>query len=101
MLFQAFLSFALFTLTMASPTLSTASHGDALRYGTGGGILGFVVLVLDILVWMEVLKSSRPPLHKVLWCVVVFIFPIVGLVVYWLFSNRAQHNSGSGYEAIA
>jgi hypothetical protein len=50
---------------------------------------------------VEVLKSNRPPSHKLLWCLIVFLFPILGLVVYWLFSNRESHNSGSGsYEAI-
>lgn len=49
---------------------------------------------------VEVLKSNRPPLHKLLWCLVVFLFPIVGMVVYWLFSNRAEHNSGGSYEPL-
>jgi len=77
------------------------NHGNAWQYGAGGGVVGFIVLILDIIVWIEVLKSNRPPLSKVLWCVGVFIFPIIGLVVYWLFSNRAAHNSESGYESIA
>lgn len=49
---------------------------------------------------VEVIKSSRPPSHKLLWSLLVFIFPIGGLIIYWLFSNRAAHNSGSGYEAL-
>lgn len=49
---------------------------------------------------VEVLKSNRPPLHKVLWCLVVFLFPIVGMVIYWLFSNRAEHNSRGSYEPL-
>lgn len=49
---------------------------------------------------VEILKSSRPISHKVLWALLVFIFPIGGLIIYWLFSNRAQHNSRGDYEAI-
>jgi hypothetical protein len=49
---------------------------------------------------VEVIKSSRPPSHKLLWSLLVFIFPIGGLIIYWLFSNRAAHNNGSGYEAL-
>lgn len=48
---------------------------------------------------VEIIKSNRPPINKVLWCLVVFLFPLVGMLVYYLFSNRASHNS-SGYEAI-
>jgi hypothetical protein len=76
--------------------------------------------VLDILVWskscsfpnpqrarktltfhlVEVLKSSRPVSHKLLWSVLVFIFPIGGIVIYWLLSDRQKWNNGNGYEAI-
>jgi len=49
---------------------------------------------------VEVIKSNRPPLSKLLWSLLVFFFPIGGLIIYWLFSNRAEHNSGSGYEAL-
>lgn len=50
---------------------------------------------------VEVLKSSRPVPNKVLWCLLIFLFPIVGMLVYYFFSNRAEHNRGGGYEAIA
>ncbi|KAF1964671.1 hypothetical protein BU23DRAFT_436618, partial [Bimuria novae-zelandiae CBS 107.79] len=66
---------------------------------TGGGIAGFIILVLDIIAWVEIIQSNRPPLNKVIWCLVVFLFPLVGMLIYYLFSNRAAHNS-SGYEAI-
>ncbi|OHE99618.1 hypothetical protein CORC01_04976 [Colletotrichum orchidophilum] len=85
----------------SDPVVGAAAHGNTWQYGTGGGILGFIVLVLDIIVFLEVLKSDRPVSHKVLWCLVVFLFPIVGMIIYWLFSNRAAHNSRSGYEAVA
>jgi hypothetical protein len=37
----------------------------------------------------------------VLWCALVFFFPIIGMLIYYFFSNRAEHNRGGGYEAIA
>lgn len=91
---------------------------------TSGGVIGFVVLVLDIIVFsklpylalimrsmpldrvltttptVEVLQSNRPPVSKLAWCVVVFFLPVVGMIVYWLFSNRQAHKSGS-YEPLA
>jgi hypothetical protein len=57
----------------------------------GANQSGFVV---------EVIKSNRPVTHKLAWAVGVFIFPVLGLIVYWLFSNREQHNRSGGYEAI-
>jgi hypothetical protein len=130
MLIQA----SLFALAAASETLTTTNHGNAWKYGSSGGVVGFVVLILDIIVFsmstpttiasiveavllfaiirhnvfranryftVEVLKSNRPPLNKVLWCLVVFLFPIIGMVIYWLFSNRESHSGSGSYESIA
>ncbi|KAK3365544.1 hypothetical protein B0T24DRAFT_636064 [Lasiosphaeria ovina] len=105
-LFSSFIAqLCLAALALAAPiadeTLTTAGHGNSWQYGTGGGILGLIILVLDIIVFIEVLKSSRPPSSKLIWCLVVFLFPVIGMVIYWLFSNRSAHNSGSGYEPLA
>ncbi|KAK3935621.1 hypothetical protein QBC46DRAFT_397028 [Diplogelasinospora grovesii] len=97
-----------FALPFADETLATRSEGVAAvvhenswQFGTGGGILGLVVLILDILVFIEVFKSNRPPSSKLLWCLLVFFFPIIGMLIYWLFSNRTAHKSGAGYEPVA
>jgi len=50
---------------------------------------------------VEVFKSNRSPASKLIWCLVVFLFPIIGMVIYYLFSNRTEHNSGAGYEPVA
>jgi len=99
LLLQLWLAAVALAAPVADETFSTMG-GQPWQYGTGGGIIGFIVLILDIIVWIEVLKSNRPPSHKLLWSLLVFIFPIGGIVIYWLFSNRASHNSG-GYEPIS
>jgi hypothetical protein len=99
MMLQALLSlllqFAFFSLTSAAPV---HTESNAIGYGTGGGVIGFVVLVLDIIAFVEVLKSGRPVPNKVLWCLLIFLFPVVGVIIYYFFSNR-QAQSG-GYETI-
>ncbi|PSS00687.1 hypothetical protein BD289DRAFT_450253 [Coniella lustricola] len=96
-----FLQLSLAALAFAAPIAGEVSAtSNTWQYGTGGGILGFIVLVLDILVFIEVLKSNRSPASKLIWCLVVFLFPIIGMVLYWLFSNRAEHNSGGSYEPL-
>ena len=50
LLFQLFLA----TLAMAAPIADdtvTAAGENAWQYGTGGGIVGLIVLVLDIMVF--------------------------------------------------
>ncbi|AEO70967.1 uncharacterized protein THITE_2122881 [Thermothielavioides terrestris NRRL 8126] len=119
------LQLCLASLGLAAP-VSTASMDNSWQYGTGGGLLGLVVLILDIIVFsqshpagcsplapckhswsyannhpVEVLQSSRPPMQKLVWCLVVFLFPVIGMAVYYLFSNRSAYQRGSGYEALA
>jgi len=48
--FALFLQFALLSLAFAEETVSTTVHGNAWKYGSGGGIIGFIVLILDIIV---------------------------------------------------
>ncbi|KAI0445586.1 hypothetical protein F4803DRAFT_507425 [Xylaria telfairii] len=71
----------------------TATSKSPWQYGAGGGIAGFIVLILDLIVFIEVLKSNRSTPDKLLWCLVVFLFPIIGMIVYFLFSNRKAHNT--------
>lgn len=40
-----------FAAPIADETLTAASHDNAWQYGTGGGILGLIVLILDIIVF--------------------------------------------------
>ncbi|RFU33039.1 hypothetical protein B7463_g3271, partial [Scytalidium lignicola] len=101
MLFQLAL-YSLLSLALGAPIeeINVSTTQNAWKYGTGGGVIGFIVLILDIIVFMEVLKSSRPPVHKVLWCLLVFLFPIGGLIIYYLFSNREAHRESGAYEPI-
>lgn len=50
----SFLQLWLAALTFAAPTITEGVSANAVKpwhYGTGGGIIGFIVLVLDIIVW--------------------------------------------------
>lgn len=52
-LFNAFLQLCLATLTFAAPLANeiTIQKNTAWQYGTGGGIVGFIVLIVDIIIW--------------------------------------------------
>ncbi|USP78712.1 hypothetical protein yc1106_05986 [Curvularia clavata] len=89
------LQLSMFMLAEAAPV--TAQGAEPWQAGTGGGIVGFIVLVLDIIAWIEIFKSNRPVPNKVIWALVVFLFPVVGMFIYYLFSNRHAHNT---YEPI-
>ncbi|KAI0205498.1 hypothetical protein F4808DRAFT_409386 [Astrocystis sublimbata] len=96
--FYLLLQLCLASWTLAAPVadgaMLTTGHGTPpWHYGAGGGIAGFIVLILDLIVFIEVLKSNRPVSNKVLWCLIVFLFPIIGMIIYFLFSNRKAHNT--------
>lgn len=57
--FNLLLQFALFSFAMAEETVTGQSHGNTWQYGAGGGVLGFIVLILDIIVWSTF--SPIPP----------------------------------------
>ncbi len=53
-----------------------------------GGILGLIVLVLDIIALVDVLKSSMDTGKKALWIILVLILPVIGMVFYFLIGKK-------------
>ncbi|KAK1918761.1 hypothetical protein P3342_010232 [Pyrenophora teres f. teres] len=52
------LQLSMFMLAEAAPV--AVQSAEPWQAGTGGGIVGFIVLVLDIIAWIEIFKSNRP-----------------------------------------
>ena len=53
-----------------------------------GGILGLVVLILDIWAIINIAQSGVPVGHKVLWILLVLLLPLVGLIIWALLGPR-------------
>jgi hypothetical protein len=53
-----------------------------------GGVLGLLVLVLDIIAIVDVLKSSVDTGKKALWIILILILPIIGMVLYFLIGKK-------------
>ena len=53
-----------------------------------GGLLGLVVLVLDVLAILDVFKGSLDTGKKVLWIVLILLLPVVGLILYYLLGKK-------------
>jgi len=54
------------------------------------GILGLVVLVLDVYAILKIAQSSASTGMKALWIVVVLVLPILGLILWYLFGPGAR-----------
>ncbi|CAF1188804.1 unnamed protein product [Adineta steineri] len=63
---------------------------------TVGGVLGLIILILDIVAIFELVTSSgRDLFSKVIWVLIILFFPIGGLILYWCCAR-----SGSGHQDI-
>ena len=48
------------------------------------GILGLVVLTLDIIAIVSVLAGRGSAGHKLLWTLLVLLLPVIGMILYFL-----------------
>ncbi|MFZ3033215.1 MAG: PLDc N-terminal domain-containing protein [Parvibaculum sp.] len=60
-----------------------------MMYGHGyNGILGLIILVLDIYAIIKIVQSSAEPIWKAIWIVVVLFLPVLGLILWWLLGPK-------------
>ncbi|MFC1514795.1 PLDc N-terminal domain-containing protein [Candidatus Omnitrophota bacterium] len=52
------------------------------------GILGLVVLVLDIIAIIDAVKSSMDTGKKVLWIIIILVLPVLGMILYFLIGKK-------------
>lgn len=53
-----------------------------------GGILGVILLVLDIWAVVDIVKSGKTGGNKVLWVILVLLLPLVGLIAYFIVGRK-------------
>jgi hypothetical protein len=53
-----------------------------------GGVLGFIVLILDVWAIVKILGSGAGTGAKVVWVVVILILPVLGLLLWLLFGPK-------------
>ncbi len=52
------------------------------------GLLGLVVLVLDIVAIVDIVKSPMAGGKKALWVILVLVLPVVGMVAYFVIGKK-------------
>ena len=52
------------------------------------GILGIILLVLDILAILDCVKSSKSGGQKALWIILILFLPLLGLILYYLIGKK-------------
>lgn len=52
------------------------------------GLLGIIILVLDIYAIIRVAQSSAGALSKAIWIVIILLLPVLGLILWWLLGPK-------------
>lgn len=57
-----------------------------------GGIIGLIILALDIWAIINIIGSSASTGAKVVWTLLVLILPVIGLLI-WLFAGPRSRSA--------
>jgi hypothetical protein len=52
------------------------------------GLIGLFIFCADIFAVVNIVKSSIPVGQKVLWCLLVLILPVLGLIIWFVAGPR-------------
>ncbi|MEO1362781.1 MAG: PLD nuclease N-terminal domain-containing protein [Pseudomonadota bacterium] len=55
------------------------------------GIGGFILLVLNIWALVSIIGSGASTGGKVLWCMLVFVLPLLGFIIWFFVGPRTQN----------
>lgn len=51
-------------------------------------LIGLVILIIDIVVVLDILKSNKDTEKKVLWIIAVIFLPVLGPILYWFMGRK-------------
>ena len=54
-----------------------------------GGLLGFILLILNVWAIVKVIGSSASDLKKVIWVVLILILPVVGFIAWLIIGPKS------------
>ncbi len=54
------------------------------------GLLGFIVLVLDIWAIVKTLDSTSTAGTKVFWILLIVMLPVLGFILWFIFSSKGR-----------
>jgi hypothetical protein len=51
-------------------------------------LLGLVILVLDIIAIVDIVRGTKTTGMKLLWILIVLLFPLIGMILYFLLGKH-------------
>ena len=62
-------------------------------YDSSFGLLGLLILVLDIMALASLWGGSSPTERKLLWTVAIVLLPFLGMLLYYAFGRSSRDMS--------
>ncbi|MBL7848193.1 MAG: PLDc_N domain-containing protein [Cyclobacteriaceae bacterium] len=53
-----------------------------------GSIFYIAILIIDVIVILDIFKSSIDSTKKILWTLAVIFFPVLGALIYWFVGRK-------------
>lgn len=53
-----------------------------------GGLLGLIILILDIWAIVKIIGSGASTGSKVIWVLVILLLPLLGLILWFIFGPK-------------
>ena len=53
-----------------------------------GRIISLLILIVDVIVILDILKSKKDTEKKILWIIAVVFLPILGPILYYLIGKK-------------
>ena len=53
-----------------------------------GRLISIAILILDVIVILDILKSNKDMEKKILWIIAVIFLPLIGPVLYYLIGRK-------------
>lgn len=57
-----------------------------------GGIIGLIILALDIWAVINVIQSDASTGGKILWILLIIVLPLVGLIIWYFAGPRGRRS---------
>ncbi len=51
-------------------------------------LIGLAILIIDVYLILDVFKKSWDTGKKVIWTLIILIFPVLGALIYWFVGRK-------------
>lgn len=54
----------------------------------GYGIVGLLILILDIIAILNIIQSGLEPVMKLVWVLIVLLLPVIGMILWFVIGAK-------------